>query len=276
MKKNLLLSSFNCSTKANLLLGLVIIWSSLSVDVFFNRSFSAFATSLDSEEKSETPTPPPNNGAPDNTVAGGSRGECTEDSTPIALAPRRGTGAVMSEGSTKLYFFIPQGADLESSNATEKEKDTLTFSFTDVLTGESLSETKVEADTPSLLTIDLALLDTPISLETNRRYRWNLTLECETTKEVDKQPSVSGSIQKREFDAVLISESEKLALSERPIFFSNNWLQYDAITALIEWVKADPTDPEIKEVWRYLLPDIPFELVKPGFENDSDNQEIMP
>lgn len=213
---------------------------------------------------------PPNNGAPkgsDNDTA--SRGQCVPESSPQALAPASGIGAAMTESATQLYFFIPQAissGDQESIGEEQgiDEADPATFVLRNVSTGEPLYEQELEVAAPALLKLDFAQATLPIVFEAGQTYQWQFTLECDLTEIVLEYPRVSGLLRQIDLEPSLIEESKIIDLADRPFFYAERGLQYDAIAALIELIQTEPDNPEIAAIWQELLPEISLDVVKPA------------
>lgn len=204
---------------------------------------------------------------------GATRGLCTREARPQALTPSSGIGAAMMKTATELYFFIPQAIvrpesqDGEAVGETVEntgEKDQLTFSLTNITTEEVLYEKQLELELPSLLNLDLTKANPPIVFEAGQTYQWQLTLNCDLTETVSDYPSVSGLMRKIAIEQSIVTEIEAMSLAERPLFYAQRGLQYDAIAALIELIQTEPEHPEIETIWQELLPEISIDLVKPA------------
>lgn len=215
---------------------------------------------------------PPNNGAPKGSGNGAaSRGLCNPESLPQSLTPSSGIGIAMTDKSTVLYFFIPQSSILSAEPSDEtveniggKEKEKVTFTLSSITTEKILYENQLELDLPVLLNLDLAKANPPIVFETGQTYQWTLTVNCDLTDEVSAHPSVSGLIRKVAMEPSIVAESEVMSLGDRPLFYADQGLQYDAIAALIELIQTEPDNPKIEAIWQELLPEVSLDVVKPA------------
>ncbi|NJN74362.1 MAG: DUF928 domain-containing protein [Limnothrix sp. RL_2_0] len=229
---------------------------------------------LNSEKMKQATGKPPNKGAPSDAQGSlASRGQCTQDSRIQSLTPASGSGAAMLETSTDLYFFIPQASirpEVQGQKTEEEavenidEKETMTFSLINLVTGEKLYENQLDLALPALFNLDVTKANSPIVFEAGQTYQWTLTLNCDLTDTVSDYPSVSGSMLKVAVEPSIIAEGEAMDLGDRPSFYAQQGLQYDAIAALIELIQTEPDNPEIESIWQELLPEISLDVIKPA------------
>ncbi len=229
------------------------------------------------QNKNNTLGDPPSNGG----VGGngtGSRGQCATEASLQSLTPTNGIGVVMQDSAAGLYFFIPKGSvrpDESSANDMGQRsrgiEETITFRISDMSTDDVIYTSKLTLNLPTLLNIDLTKANPPITLTAGQTYKWELTLNCDLTEMVDEYPRVSGLMRKIDNEPDFLAESETVAMVDRPLFFADMGLQYDAIAALIELIQTEPDNPNIEAIWQELLPETSLGLIKPALISESQN-----
>lgn len=193
-------------------------------------------TSLPSNDWSFWPTD--DNKAPDSTVSGASRGQCSnEDITALLPNSRYGmTSKARPEVLVAASVDMPSRAlfSLQSTN--------------DQLPNDYYYETYIELpDTPGIVSISLPQ-DAP-ALMTNEIYQWSLILMCNGQLRPDS-PTVQGLIETQStINNVEVTDSTL----EQAIEYREAYLWYDMIALLADLRTQDPVDPNVEQAWHSIL-----------------------
>ncbi len=179
-----------------------------------------------------SPYNPPNRGAPGRTRDAGSR-SCGL----VALVPTQTHWGETLEPHPTFWFYV--------ANPAER----MVFELRDEMTGESVFTTEFAALAgPGIGSF--ALPKTAPALESDRLYRWQLTLDCPHT---DSDPTVNSIVVRRQADPELAAKLQTALPTERVDLLATHGLWYDTLTDLAQLRTSDPQNPEYAEAWADLL-----------------------
>lgn len=179
-----------------------------------------------------SPYNPPNRGAPGRTRDAGSR-SCGL----VALVPTQTHWGETLEPHPTFWFYV--------ANPAER----MIFDLRDEMTGESVFTTEFAALAgPGIGSY--VLPDEALALESDRLYRWQLTLDCPRT---DSDPTVNSIVVRREVDPELTEQLDNALPEERINLLATHGLWYDTLTDLAQLRASDPQNPELETAWVELL-----------------------
>jgi hypothetical protein len=186
------------------------------------------ATIADNTAAADPPPPvyhPPQRGAPESRVSGGTRGATAETAKIFVLAPEA-AGETMTTAPT-LYWFVSQ-AVTERIVATVTQDDVAT----------PLLEVTLNA--PSRAGIyALSLANEHLALKPGSEYRWSVALVVDPEQR-EKDIVASGVLRCVEPSATLQQQLASAPATVRPAIFAGASLWYDALAALSQEIAAAP------------------------------------
>ena len=195
---------------------------------------------------------PPNEGKPDNTAGGASRGNgCplevrTVGGCVIPLVPSSKNGLTVAERPT-FFIYIPETSAKE-----------IFFS----LVGEnSLNryQTKIPINGKSGI-ISYKIPDNAPALEVGKNYKWTFIIVGPEGIRPDS-PGIKGEIQRVKPNATLTSQLQNKSLVERASLYGKNGIWYDTIASLAEAIKLQPNDSKLTVAWQNLLKSVGLEEI---------------
>lgn len=196
------------------------------------------------QSESDLPLPPRN---PESSSAGGRRDRnlCPQDTvgptpSPVltALSPVSKPGLTLADDPT-FWVYVPPTSALTAEFSLRTLDDQGIYRTTLVLD-----------DIPGLVSVTLPA-DAP-SLEVGTSYIWSFNLVCDPSNRLE-DPFVTGNIQRRELEGDRSIQPDQLPLAEQVAFYGEQGFWYDALSALMELQRTQPTDPRLDEFWRDLL-----------------------
>lgn len=193
---------------------------------------TATLTMADSSGDADIPPPvyhppyqPPERGAPERRVSGGTRGADAEPAKVFVLAPET-TGETMTTTPT-LYWFVSQSVrDRVEVTVTEDEVATPLLD----VTLEAPAHTGIYA---------LSLADKHVALRPGTEYRWSVALVVDPERPA-KDIVASGGILSVEPPAALRQQLTSAPVTSRPAILAGASLWYDALAVLSSEVAAQP------------------------------------
>jgi Domain of Unknown Function (DUF928) len=243
-------------------------------------AFSAFTYSLPSGVrivsaiaagvfKVKLPPPPPNRGIAGNRVGGASRvvsrsnslDESTELGSPLtALVPEyknsseaskykpeltKVWGLTASEHPT-IWFYIPY--DLDSISRID-----FSLSDGDNLLNRTVFRNAIKRPTqPGIVSFSLPKTSMPLAID--RLYRWELKLSMK--RQLDKEISVKGWIQRASLNRDLIDQINHSPLDRQAALYAENGFWYDALSSLAQLQHSRSSDLAPIQDWQNILKSI--------------------
>lgn len=184
-----------------------------------------------------------------NSTKGGERpldiSKCSSANEPItALVPviRGRVGGSTLVGYPTFWFYLPYAAgeiDKISFVVQDDEDRDLHPPVEPKLPGQ-----------PGVIGIQLPSASPP--LEVGKEYRWYFTVYCDPDDAADFD-SVEGVIQRLEGSPALSSQLESATDLDRIALYTENGSWYDALTLLVEMLRADPRDFQLIQDWKDLM-----------------------
>lgn len=183
-------------------------------------------------------------GLPGRRISGGSRSPSnacltTPNQPVIALIPEENVGLTLSEHPT-FWFSLPA-----VSNDRELE-----FGLFDEA-GEVVYQKTFEASGKAGIT-HLSLPETTTALETNKAYRWYLSIVCDPESRAEDL-FVTGWIERIQPGNEMRQQLATATSQERLALYEESALWYDALTTLAELRQNNPTAIELTQRWSNLL-----------------------
>jgi Domain of Unknown Function (DUF928) len=188
----------------------------------------------------------PPKGAPGRRADGGSRSECSVlDKGIIALIPATNIGLTISERPT-FWFYIPYSASVNNSGKFQL------LSEQDVV-----YETNIQiVGTPGIIGINLP--KDSQKLETNKKYRWIFSYNCNKEAPVGGNLSVNGSVERVPIARGLKKKLESAKTPEEKIaLYAENGLWYDLLAVLVSERQLNPQNVQLENAWKDLLEQTP-------------------
>lgn len=190
---------------------------------------------------------PPNNGAPNSRVAGGTRG-CAISSLAdakkfTALIPDK-SPVLTAEAYPDILYYIPQvapGKNLEFALVDEQEQDLYATKFTPGKAG--------------ITKLRLSTFKGMPALQIGKKYRWYLSIICQP-EDVSANIIVDGDIQRIEVDPLLKKELSQSSSLDRVALYAVNGIWYDAIAHLYTARQKNPQAALLGRAWIDLLTSI--------------------
>jgi tetratricopeptide (TPR) repeat protein len=181
-------------------------------------------------------------GAPSERERGATRQKnCLNGSKLIAIIPENQLG-LTSLAKPTLFFYIPP--TLAKS---------LQVRFEDEKTADKFYDRTVTTPAKSgLAKFDLAELNDAPSLESDKTYRWTLTLHCDP-QDRSADVSIFGTIRRIAIDPILLRQLEKVGIGDRARLYAINRLWYDTVKTIAEARQSNPQDAQLNNDWVELL-----------------------
>ncbi|PSF33170.1 hypothetical protein C7H19_20405 [Aphanothece hegewaldii CCALA 016] len=193
------------------------------------------------------PPPPPDTGEPTGRVqGGGSRGNCRNDRSLMALVPVTKTaeksyvwGLTTAEHPT-LMFYVPERTTAETvefvlQDESDNEIYTTRFTLTKTVSG--------------IVRISLPATTSPLII--GKKYRWIFLMECDP-QSPSNSVFVRGTIERVAIGATLLEQLKTTQTPlERATVYAANGIWYDALTSLSE--QDNLNSPTIQTAWIDLL-----------------------
>ena len=185
---------------------------------------------------------PPNRGAPSETRNALSRAGLCGNLTAIQPT-QTNWGETLREHPTFAIY-----VDAPATNVT--------FQLEDKMTGETLHQTIFDQVTGPGISL-YTLPKTAPALETNRQYRWQVSLDCEqfSTPQIPQRGTRAsdGTIVRRPLSDEIQTALATTADNEKPAWFAANGLWYDTVQALLTWQLTYPDTETWVDQWQGLL-----------------------
>ncbi|AMW28616.1 DUF928 domain-containing protein [Arthrospira platensis] len=206
--------------------------------------------------------PPPGQGMPTRTAAGGSRGSCPDvqqlSQTLTALVPNliqpQEIGPDMRgltvQAKPTLFFYLPALVGTEVAFSLKDED------------GFDIYQTSLPIpQKPGIVSIRIP--DDAPSLEAGKNYRWSFGIVCETSNagNIPEVVFVSGEIQRIQLDNDL---SQKLAIAkplEQAAIYAQYGIWFESLATLATLRQQQPEDFTLASHWRELLNSVGLENV---------------
>lgn len=195
---------------------------------------------------------PPDNGAPggnrSESGSTGSRDDCPNVEKHItAFIPPTNWGNTLAERPT-LWFYIPY------------PQGRLTLILRDEETANSvprINRISYDIDNGGGI-MGFPIPETVPALEVNHAYRWRVYFNCKPN--IQPSPTgIQGVVQRvAKNEAFTAQLTANTPIQERINLYANQGLWYEAITTLIAFRRAQPTDQQLNQIWSDLLshPDV--------------------
>ncbi len=186
------------------------------------------------------PVPRTEKGGREDTIPGGTRGDCLyEDQKPLtALIPKTNkTQELTLAAHPTIFIYVPEN----TANAAD-------FVLLD-------SNHKKVYETRLLLPETSGIIDITISpdapeLQIGLNYHWKFALVCQS---VNPKTLVKGSIQRINPTPDLTKNLQQSQESEHWLIYSQAGIWYETLVTLAEQVRSYPNDTEITSQWTTLL-----------------------
>ncbi|MEM9162614.1 MAG: DUF928 domain-containing protein [Cyanobacteria bacterium P01_F01_bin.4] len=190
----------------------------------------------------ETPYPlvalrynPPNRGAPSLTRNAGSRTGLCSDMT--ALQPTQTNWGETLDVRPTFGIYVAEPVS------------SLTFELKDILSNEIVHRTTFETiEGPGISLYQLP--DTAASLEPDRLYRWQISLDCELTGKTDK---ADGVIMRRVASDELQAALDATPEADMPTLLAEHGLWYDAVKTLLMQRLRQSENETLVTDWQQLM-----------------------
>ncbi|MEO1399855.1 MAG: DUF928 domain-containing protein [Cyanobacteria bacterium J06635_1] len=178
---------------------------------------------------------PPNRGAPSLTRNAGSRTGLCSDMT--ALQPTQTNWGETLDARPTFGIYVAEPVS------------SLTFELKDILSNEIVHRTTFETiNGPGISLYQLP--DTAASLEPDRLYRWQISLDCELTGKTDK---ADGVIMRRVASDELQAALDATPESDMPTLLAEHGLWYDAVKTLLRQRLNQSENETLAADWQQLM-----------------------
>lgn len=204
--------------------------------------------------------PPPDEPRPDNTSGAGSRQgqQCPQDQTlkkpsqlsqnqepnfMIGLVPSTGYGLTVFERPT-FWIYLPKTSAKEV--VLNLQEDGINYhgqSFIPVSGNAGIVGLKVKDDIPAL--------------ELEKWYKWSVVLVCGEKPNLN-DPVVMAWVRRVNRPTVL---SQQQTDWEQAVFYGQQGIWYDTLTALAKAKQAEPNNNLIRDAWVNLLQSVDLEII---------------
>lgn len=206
--------------------------------------------------------PPPGQGMPSRTAAGGSRGTCPSaeqlGASLTALVPNLIRSEEIGpdlrgytvEPKPVLYFYLPATVGVEAAFSLKDEE------------GYDVYQMSVPIpQKPGIVGIKLPE-DAP-ALETGKTYRWSFGIVCQTadTENVPEVVFVSGEIQRIEPDGTLARQLAEADPVEKAALYAQNGIWFESLATLAALRRTQPEDVTLVSRWEELLNSVGLEAI---------------
>ncbi|RUS98665.1 hypothetical protein DSM106972_080510 [Dulcicalothrix desertica PCC 7102] len=203
--------------------------------------------------KYEPPPPPTTSGEPTGTGGQGGAGRGCE---PTALVPTMlGKNSNYLWGQTvssrpQFWFALPRKLT---------KKDAVEFVLKENQ-GKEIYKTTLKSEVPQGI-VSFSVPNTIPPLQTNKIYRWSLSVYCDVETVEDKPGSVEGSIQRVSISTKL---KNQLAGAKTPIeqagIYAQNGIWFDALTSIAVNMRATKSQ-DASLAWNELLTQVKLEKI---------------
>lgn len=187
--------------------------------------------------------PPPKNGIPNQTVGGGTRGECRlgqqHTNIPLTLlTPANQEGLTIAEYPTFL-FYIPQTSAQEAEFTLISPDETYAYQTSISLNGKG-----------GVFRFQLPAAAPP--LEVGKSYQWSVALICNQQQRTE-DIVVQGQIQRTEASPTLLAQLLPATPLQRAALYGKAGIWYDTVNTLAELQLSEPNNSNLVTAWRQLL-----------------------
>jgi hypothetical protein len=248
-------------TRSSRSTGLVLaVALTLGLGAIVPSSVTAQSTSLGSQLESAFRPPRSDSPAPENREGGATRSPCVNGDKPlVALVPFSGVGNTSAEYPT-IFWYMPELSAEEAPSpmiefilrdANEQEVYSAKYPLTKTAQGI--------VGSPGLMSLNVANL---YPLQTNREYRWEITLMCDSQGPDRSQDTfVKGAIKRVKPDPALALLIQRATPQERVAIYAREELWYDTLGTLVELRRARPTDPTLADAWAKLFDSVDLNII---------------
>ncbi len=205
------------------------------------------------EHSSQIMFRPPGNGAPDNTVGGGTRegGVCSQSVTEpnpgfMPVLPKTGHGLTAADRPT-FFAYVPSTVAQTVFFSIQGEDSDYYYQKTFALGGaSSIISVTLPADAPPL--------------EVGKQYRWSFVLQCNAQLRPD-DPMVEGRVQRIALTPAITSQVSRASARQRASLYGEAGLWFDLLASLVTLRQAAPQDAGLNEVWQTILSENGMEAI---------------
>ncbi|MDZ7959847.1 MAG: DUF928 domain-containing protein [Aulosira sp. DedQUE10] len=103
--------------------------------------------------------------------------------------------------------------------------------------------------------IGVSLPQTVAPLDLNKRYRWFLSIYCDTEKE-SPPIYVEGVIQRVNLNQAIAQQLETAKPQQQPAIYAQNGIWYETLTTLAQLRLKNPNDSKLQAEWQNLITSI--------------------
>jgi hypothetical protein len=237
----------------------------LSLGLVFNGMPPSWAqptrNAPDASRTSMAFEPPPGQGMPTRTAAGGSRGACPDTKqlsgrltalVPNFMQPQEGPEqrGYTVEAKPVFYFYLPTSDGSHIAFSLKDEDDTDVYQLTlPIPSKPGIVSVKLPEDAPSL--------------EVGKTYRWSFGIVCTTadSESASKVVFVSGDIRRIEPDATLAGELAQADPVERASLYARHGIWFESLATLATLRQEQPEDLTLASRWQELLDSVGLEAI---------------
>ncbi len=195
---------------------------------------------------------PDNIGHPDNTEAGGTRGESSclsSDQSLILLTPPTNTSYTTRAYPSFTWYVPPNSASILKFTLYDENYQT-------IYTLESnLDPSSTIAKTGQIMSFSFPEYIGLQPLEINQQYTWEVSLICDKIYRLE-DIKVESVIQRVPLSSTLENELEDANLAEQVVLYANADpypLWTDTLNSLMLLRRLEPNNQEVEEAWQKLL-----------------------
>ncbi|MEB3885165.1 DUF928 domain-containing protein [Lyngbya sp. CCY1209] len=206
--------------------------------------------------------PPPGQGMPSRTAAGGSRGTCPNaeqlGENLTALVPNLIRSEEIGpdlrgytvEPKPVFYFYLPAAAGVEA-----------TFSLKDEDGSDVYQMSVPVPNQPGIVGVKLPE-DAP-ALEMGKTYRWSFGMVCQSAdaENVPEVVFVSGDIRRIEPDGTLAAQLTGANPVERAALYARHGIWFESLATLAALRQARPEDATLASRWEELLNSVGLDAI---------------
>jgi Domain of Unknown Function (DUF928) len=202
---------------------------------------------------------PPDEGIPDRTASGGSRGTCPQDLAAVqnrqgihqlahltALVPEQQTGLTIS-GHPTFFVYTPATSAQELFFILRDEEGTYHYETILPISGDPGVE-------------QFTLPETEAELEVGKTYYWAFALVCSDRIRPDS-PIAQSYIQRIELNSTLAQQLQSMSPLEQVALYRQEGIWYDMLGILADLWRSQPNDTTISTRWVESLESVGLEEI---------------
>lgn len=198
-------------------------------------------------------------GAPDNTEAGATRGDCIAESNAnsnfVALVPASKVGETVAEYPT-VYWYMPrstaEAVEFVLRDANSQPIYSVKYPLAKHLEKASngTDDDSIVTGSPGYMSLTVPASAAP-PLEIGKVYQWDLNVICDSYN--NSTAHMSGGFKRVKLNSMLERRLQQASADERIALYRQYNLWYEAVGTMVELQRQRPNDQNLAAVWDKFL-----------------------